>query len=48
VYHDGSRLTKDLLGLNPRAPFELDLEVVQQAYRLANQDPQDHAEQGGS
>src|SRR5712692_5953669 len=26
---------RELLGLNPQAPFELDLEVVQQAYRAA-------------
>src|SRR5216684_771903 len=29
------RSERDLLGLNPQAPFELDLEVVQQAYRAA-------------
>src|SRR5713101_6354271 len=33
--HSHLRSERDLLGLNPQAPFELDLEVVQQAYRAA-------------
>src|SRR5436305_837824 len=33
--HSHLRSERDLLGLDPHAPFELDLDVVQQAYQPA-------------